>query len=500
MNPGKVIDPAPLDAHLRLDAHGDREPPPIATHFAFPEDGGRFRTATRRCVGVGKCRRTSGGVMCPSFVATREEMHSTRGRARLLFEMLEGDPLDGGWRDAHVREALDLCLACKGCRHDCPVGVDMATYKAEFLSHHYAGRIRPLPAYAFGYVGPWARVASVAPRLANLVTHAPGLGAIARAVAGIAPQRSIPAFAPHTFTHWFRRRHRPAGRTGRAVLLWPDTFNNHFHPDTAIAAVRVLERAGFDVHLPRRPLCCGRPLYDFGLLGTARRWLERILATIGPDLRRGVPVVGLEPSCLSVFRDELTNLLPDREDARALARQSYTLAEFLRAQAPADALPAVTGPVLLHGHCHDKSVLGFDCQVDLLRDAGASVEMPESGCCGMAGAFGFERDHYDVSMAIGERALLPAVRRAAADRIVMADGFSCREQIAQATGRRAKHLAEVLDDAASRSGAAGAGPLAGEVRRGAATGAGASPRETAGAGASADEAAGKGAASHAHIP
>ena len=330
MNPGKVIEPARLDEHLRLGT--GYNPPQVQTHFQYPEDSGSFARATLRCVGVGKCRRLEGGTMCPSFMVTREEMHSTRGRARLLFEMLEGDPLGGGWQDEHVKDALDLCLSCKGCKGDCPVQVDMATYKAEFLSHYYEQHRRPVSALAFGLIHYWARLGSQVPALTNFVTQAPGLRDLAKMAAGMPLARRIPAFAPYTFKQWFANR-RPPPRNGRPrVILWPDTFNNHFHPETAIAAVHVLERAGFHVETPRAPLCCGRPLYDYGMLETARRWLHDIMRTLSDDIAAGVPVVGLEPSCVAVFRDELAGLFPQHEHARRLAQQTYMLSEFLNRQ------------------------------------------------------------------------------------------------------------------------------------------------------------------------
>src|SRR5262249_51602667 len=300
--------------------------------------------------------------MCPSYMVTREEMHSTRGRAHLLFEMLQGDPLTRGWRDEHVREALDLCLACKGCKSDCPVNVDMATYKAEFLSHYYAGRLRPRSAFAMGLVYWWARGAALAPRLANVVAGTPILRDLVKLVGGIDGRRTMPAFARQTFVRSFRRRARSRADSiadgADRVILWPDTFNNHFFPATAHAAVEVLEAAGCRVEIPPRSLCCGRPLYDYGMLDLAKHMLLRILDTLRPAIRSGVPIVGLEPSCVSVFRDEMVNLLPRDEDAQRLAQQVFTLSEYLerRGWRP----PALRGHALVHGHCHHKSVLKFD--------------------------------------------------------------------------------------------------------------------------------------------
>ncbi len=470
MNPGKVVDAARVDEHLRLGP--DARTRPVTTVFQFPgDDRGSFVRATERCVGVGECRRGRGGIMCPSYMVTGEEKHSTRGRAHLLWEMLQGKVITDGWRSAAVKEALDLCLACKGCKGECPVNVDVATYKAEFLAHYYAGRLRPRHAYAFGLIDRWARLAALAPGLVNLVTRTPGLAALARAAAGMAPERRIPAFAPRPFHRWFRDR--GPGPDGRPpVLLWPDTFNDYFHPETAQAAVEVLEEAGYRVEVPAARLCCGRPLYDFGMLDRARRLLLGVLDALRPALRAGAPVVGLEPSCVAVFRDELPNLLPLDEDARRLQRQSCTLGEFLVARAGHWRPPPLRGRALVQPHCHHAAVLRFDDDRTVLARLGLDAEVLDAGCCGMAGSFGFRRDTYDVSIRAGERALLPAVRRAPLDTLIVADGFSCREQIAQATTRRAIHLAEVLRLAIRQArGAPAVEPereaalLAGRVRR-----------------------------------
>lgn len=485
MNPGKLLDARPLDADLRLGAGFAPVTPP--TGFGFPEDGGRFGDALLRCVGVGKCRRNKHGVMCPSYMVTLEETHSTRGRARLMWEALQGDLLTGGWRNEEARAALDLCLACKACKGECPVNVDMATYKAEFLSHYYAGRVRPLSAYTMGLIFWWARLAALSPRAANLVGQGDRTSALAKRVIGVASERRLPEFAPRTFKQWFRREHE-AWTVGPEVILWPDTFNNHFHPATAKAAVAVLEAAGFRVTVPKERLCCGRPLYDFGMLGQAKRLLRRVLRVLGPRLAEGVPVVGLEPSCLSVFRDELVNLFPADPRARRLADQSFTLAEFLQGAAarlgpeysvagdgaaapdrPEDGALLVGGlrpprlkrPAVVHLHCHHRAVLGTGPDEALLSQACSGASVLDSGCCGMAGPFGFDRGHYDVSVAAAERVLLPAVREAPPEAILVADGFSCREQVAQLEGREALHLAEVLalalrsdeEDVEGRSGA-----------------------------------------------
>ncbi len=456
MNPGKLIDPYKLDENLRLGA--DYAPWEPETHFRFLADHGSVAEATLRCVGVGKCRREEGGLMCPSYRATHDEEHSTRGRAHLLWEMTQGEVIRDGWRSDEVKESLDLCLACKGCKSDCPVGVDVATYKSEFLSHYYEGRVRPRSAYAFGNIDLWARVASHVPGMVNLTTQLPLLRDIAKLVAGIPTQRSIPAFAPQTFKNWFYRRPPRRNADAPRVLLWPDTFNNYFRPATAKAAVEVLESAGFQVLVPRANLCCGRPLYDQGMLDRAQALLLQILDELSPEIEAGVPIVGLEPSCVGVFRDELVNLFPHDALALTLSRQTFLLSEFLETHAPHVPLPRLDRKAILHGHCHHKSLMKMTAEEAVLRRLGVDFHSPAPGCCGMAGSFGFEADKYDMSVAIGELELLPAVRQAPPDWLIIADGFSCREQIAQGTPRHALHLAEVLQLALSGPDAAKSHP------------------------------------------
>ena len=444
MNPGKVVDSRPLDADLRQGE--DYHPPTVETAFRYPDDFHKFSRATLRCVGIGECRKTdAGGTMCPSYMVTREEKHSTRGRARLLFEMLQGSPLTKGWRDEHVKEAMDLCLSCKGCKGECPVNVDMATYKAEFLSHYYEGRLRPLHAYAFGLLMYWARLASHIPWLANFLTRPPLISNIAGIVLGLTPHLRLPAFASYTFRERFKRRQAPAVTGRPPVVLWADTFNNHFQPGTAMAAVKVLEAAGYEVIVPEESLCCGRPLYDYGMLDRARQQLRHTMQVLRPYLAAGARVVCLEPSCASVFRDEAVNLFPDDPDAKRLAEQALLLSEFLEKHAQHFQLPVLHGKALLHGHCHHKALFKMTDEEAVLKRLGLDFQIVDSGCCGLAGAFGYEKDHYEVARAAGERVLLPAVREAPDDTLIIADGFSCREQITQHTGRQAFHLAEVLE-------------------------------------------------------
>lgn len=439
MNPGKVVHPRRPDQDLRI--HPGYADTQLETHFAYRADGGSFARAAARCVGVGACRRGAGGTMCPSYMVTHEEVDSTRGRARLLFEMIEGDVLTDGWRNEHVKDALDLCLACKGCKSDCPVNVDMATYKAEFLSHYYEGRLRPRAAYAMGWIFWWARaVAPVAP-LVNFFTGTRPFSSVVKVIGGIAQERSIPRFASPTFRSWFRR-HKRSGNGKRRVILWPDTFSNYLHPNVAIAAVEVLEHAGFAVDIPRRPLCCGRPLYDWGMLDTAKNLWRQTLDTLRPDIRSGVPIIGLEPSCVAAFRDELCGLFPDDDDARRLAQQTWMLSEFLAKEGYQPA--PLHRRAVVHGHCHHKAVIGMQAEERMLQALGLDYQLLDSGCCGMAGSFGFEPHRYDVSVKVGERVLLPAVRAADRDTLIIANGFSCHEQIAQLTGRAPVHLAEVL--------------------------------------------------------
>src|SRR5271157_2561420 len=345
MNPGKLIEPYKLDENLRLGTtYSPWEP---KTNFQFLDDHGSLAQATLRCVGVGKCRREEGGLMCPSFRATHEEEHSTRGRAHLLWEMTQGEVIRDGWRSEEVKQSLDLCLACKGCKSDCPVGVDVATYKAEFLSHYYETNRRPLKEFGLSHIDLWLRAASHVPGLVNLTTQLPGLRDLAKLAASIPVQRRIPALAPQTFKEWWEKQHprrdgriRPSSgvqrREGQTVLLWADTFNNHFLPATAKAAVEVLEAAGFEVSVPRAHLCCGRPLYDVGMLDRAKTLLLQIMDELLPEIEAGTPIVVLEPSCVSVFRDELTNLFPKDDRAQALSKQVFLLSEFLEQRANND--------------------------------------------------------------------------------------------------------------------------------------------------------------------
>ncbi len=451
MNPGKlsdavrVYDPTENLRHGPVAAGESEKQKKLETHFVFAASEGSLERAAERCVGVGACRKMQGGVMCPSYRATGEEQYSTRGRAHLLWEMLAGALRKEGFRSRAVYEALELCLSCKACKSECPVQVDMAAYKAEFLAQRYKGRLHPLHHYLFGFADRMAQWGSIAPAVTNAVLTGPGTSWLVRRIAGIAPQRQLPRLAAKSY-----RKGRVAKGSeqaeGRRVLLWPDTWNNYYHPQTLDAAETVLREAGFRVEVPKRHICCGRPLYDFGLLGAARRYLETVLERMAPEIEAGVPFIFLEPSCASVFKDEMPELFPNHRLAERLRSQVWLLADWLAAEAPEFAKGRLEGTrILLHGHCHHKAVFGGPGnEIALLRQAGATVKAIEAGCCGMAGPFGFEADKFEVSKAIAEQGLLPAVRGAGATTVVVADGFSCREQIAQLEHRQALHFAEVL--------------------------------------------------------
>ncbi len=461
MNPGKLADAVrvydPLE-NLRYNPPGPggsvtAEP---EKHFSFARDDGSLERATERCVGVGACRAMHGGVMCPSYRATGEEMHSTRGRAHLLWEMLAGSLRDEGFQSRTVREALDLCLSCKACKSECPVQVDMAAYKAEFLAQHYKGRMRPLRHFLFGYADRLARLGALAPALTNAVLTGALTAPLVKRLTGVAPERQMPRLAAKSF-----RRSRNIVRTrgnfsreaqlpGRPVLLWPDTWNNYYYPQALAAAETVLASAGFQVEVPQDRLCCGRPLYDFGLLTGARAYLVRVLERTAAHIDAGRPFIFLEPSCASVFKDELLELLPRDARAKRLSEQTWLLADWLATEAPdfpsgraSDSLEGAH--ILVHGHCHHKAIFGGpQSEISLLRRAGASVELIEAGCCGMAGPFGFEAGKFEVSQTIAGQDLLPSIEAAPSATILVTDGFSCREQIAQLAHRQAVHFAEVL--------------------------------------------------------
>ena len=469
MNPGKLMDAVrvydPTENLRHIPAAGANPAhATLETHFVFAKDNGSLARASERCVGVGACRNTVGGVMCPSYRATGEEQHSTRGRAHLLWEMLSGALREEGFQSRAVYDALDLCLSCKACKSECPVQVDMAAYKSEFLAQRYKGRLHPLHHYIFGFADRLARWGSLTPALTNAILTGPVTSPLIKHIAGVAQERQLPRLAPKSYrkarsssanfvpksapaqapSHLGTRE--TANHLSQAVLLWPDTWNNYYHPQSLEAAEEVLTLAGFRVEVPRGHICCGRPLYDFGLLSAARSYLAQVLDLMGPQIDAGMPFVFLEPSCASVFKDELLEIFPNDPRAKRLSELVWLFADFLAAHAPDFVKGRLDGAqILLHGHCHHKAVFGGPAsEIALLRQAGAKVEPVQASCCGMAGPFGFEADKFEVSKAIANQGLLPAVQSASPATIVVADGFSCREQISQLAQTKALHFAEVL--------------------------------------------------------
>jgi Fe-S oxidoreductase len=469
MNPGKLVDAVRVYDPVENLLHGPPNAPSrtpshtaLETHFVFAADGGSLKRATERCVGVGACRKSEGGVMCPSYRATGEEQHSTRGRARLLWEMLAGALREEGFQSRAVYEALDLCLSCKACKSECPVQVDMAAYKSEFLAQRYKGRLHPLHHYIFGFADRLARLGSLAPALTNALLTGPVTSPLIKRIVGVAKERGLPRLAAKSYQQSraalrseqnlqvpsipLLSAKRMGNQESRQVLLWPDTWNNYYHPQALAAAESLLTEAGFRVEIPKGHICCGRPLYDFGLLDAARAYLARVLDLMASRIEADLPFIFLEPSCASVFKDEMLELFPDDERARRLSRQVCLLADFLAAKAPGFARGRLQGTrILVHGHCHHKAVFGGPgSEIALLRQAGATVQPIQAGCCGMAGPFGFEADKFEVSKAIANDGLLPAVEAAGPMTLIVADGFSCREQISQLSQKTAMHFAEVL--------------------------------------------------------
>ncbi|MBM2614759.1 FAD-binding oxidoreductase [Actinoplanes sp. LDG1-06] len=433
LNPGVLVDPDPVDADVRPASF-----PLTGLKLAYPHDNGDLAQAVHRCTGVGKCRAdnsAAGGVMCPSYLATREEKDSTRGRARVLQEVVRGEL---PWSHPSVHESLDLCLSCKGCASDCPTGIDMATYKSEVLHQTYKGKRRPLSHYTLGRLPFWARLAGWTPGLANLGTRLPGIRGLALRLAGVDKRRSVPAFAKRPFRRTFKK---VAG--GEPVVLFADSFSDAFSPEVAEATVRVLRAAGYEPRLPSGNVCCGLTWITTGQLDSAKRILSRTVEALAPDVRAGIPVVGIEPSCTAVLRSDIHELLPGDENAAAVAKSVRTLAELL-AETPGWTPPDLSDvEVVAQPHCHHHAVLGWKADADLLASTGARVKRL-AGCCGLAGNFGVEIGHYEVSVAVAEQNLLPALD-AAPEAVVLADGFSCRTQVADLRDRPSVHLAQLLD-------------------------------------------------------
>jgi Fe-S oxidoreductase len=427
--------------------------------LALPHDGGDLTKAVHRCVGVGKCRAdltAAGGFMCPSYLATRDEKDSTRGRARVLQEMANGSLVSGGIASPEVLDVLDLCLSCKACSSDCPAGVDLAAYRSEVLHHAYRRRLRPMTHYALGRLPQWARLAGLLPRVANAVLAPRLVQKIVLRAGGMDPRRAVPAFAAEPFRRWVagRTTARPSGAAATglgddrpAVVLWADSFTDAFSPAVGRAMLKVLDAAGFRVFVPSGPACCGLTWISTGQLDGARRRLRQTLDTLSPFVEAGLPVIGVEPSCTAVLRSDLLELLPDDPRAAALSASVRTLAEVLTAPRPDGTTwtpPSLAGvTVVAQPHCHHHAVMGWSADAALLAAAGATVQQL-AGCCGLAGNFGMERGHYDVSVAVAERALLPALRAADDAAVFLADGFSCRTQAEQLAGAHGVHLAELL--------------------------------------------------------
>jgi Fe-S oxidoreductase len=464
LNPGVLVRPRPLDADLRRPAA--RAIPAARGGFSFEHDHGDFTTAVHRCVGVGKCRadnEAAGGFMCPSYQATKDEKDSTRGRARVLQEMANGSLVSRGWSSREVHEALDLCLSCKACSSDCPAGVDMAQYKSEVLHRTYRGRLRPMNHYALGWLPRWTRIVTGVPGLARVANAALGVRPLAKtvlALGGMDTRRRMVEFAPRPFRTRVRRGEVAATRapaptagaltpTRQPVLLWTDSFSDALAPEVPEAAVKVLRAAGYEVLVPDHEACCGLTWISTGQLDGARTRLTHLLEVLGPYAVNGIPIVGLEPSCTAVLRSDLLDLLPGDPRAVAVSRATRTLAELLMAPAPVGPgerwtlpdLSAVTAVV--QPHCHHHSVMTYTADRTLLTQAGASFSTL-AGCCGLAGNFGMEKGHYDVSVQVAERALLPALRAAAPGDVYLADGYSCRTQAEQLGGVEGVHLAQLL--------------------------------------------------------
>jgi Fe-S oxidoreductase len=440
MNPGRVVDPDAVLTNLRMGT--EYNPIHEKTYYQYPDDEYTFSRAVLRCVGVGECRKEWNGTMCPSYMVTHEDSWSTRGRAHLLFEMTRGSFPGKGWKIDSIKEALHYCLSCKGCKGECPVNVDMATYKSEFMAHYYHGKIRPLKHLVFGHIKTFANLGSKFPHFSNWLLSAPVIGSFIKGLAGLAKEREMPKLAEVSFKKWFFSQ-KQTNSGSKKVIFWADTFNNYFHVEVAKAAARVLQDAGWQLIVSRKNLCCGRPLYDFGMISTAKKWLMQIIGEFREEIRQGTPLVGLEPSCVATFKEEIISLFPHDQDVMRLSRQTYMFSDFMLEKNPEYQLPEIIKKAVVHVHCHHKSVLGQNAEKELLSRLKIDYKVVDSGCCGMAGPFGFEKEKYDLSLKIAGRVLLPAIRESD-NQLIIADGFSCKEQIRQLTHKQALHIAEVI--------------------------------------------------------
>lgn len=448
MNPGKIVDPFLPDQNLRLGVN--YRPWEPKTQYAYPDDDGSFSEASLRCVGVGECRRIENAFMCPSFLVTREERHTTRGRARTIFEMLQKDVIKAGWKSKGVSDALEYCLECKGCKKECPVNVDMATYKSEFQYHHFKGRMRPLSHYVIGMIGYWAPFAYRMSGFSNFMTQKNGLGNFTKRICGLAVERPLPQFYSLSFTQWYKNQlkvtkgpRKDNWQQGqKKVVLFPDVYNNYFDPLALIQACYIMENWGYQVFVPPGRIGSVQALLHYGMLNKAKKELARILQAFRPYLENGTPIVFLEPSDAAVFRDDTKNLIPHDQDGLRFRRLTYLLSEFIvEKDLP---VPQMHGKAILHAHCHQKAVLHIKDIHKILKKMDIDYEEPQMTCCGLAGPFGFEKKHYDLSMKVGELHLLPAVRAASKDTWLVAEGFSCRKQIEDGTGRDVMHLSELI--------------------------------------------------------
>ncbi len=443
MNPGKIVDAPPMTESLKISAR--YKPWEPRTTLNFTTQGG-FARAVEMCSGMAECRKKLDGTMCPSYMGTLDEEHSTRGRANALRNAISGRAPQEEFTGKRLYEVMDLCLECKACKAECPSNVDMAKLKYEFLDHYYRANGLPLRNRIFGAIESLNRVGSSLAPVSNWIANSSFNRWLMEVVAGIDRRRPLPHFAGQTFETWFRKHKKEADGSKGEVVLFHDTFNNYNSPNVAIAATQFLERSGYHVLLAEKK-CCGRPMISKGMLGQAKENAEWNVEKLAPYAAKGVPVVGLEPSCLLTLRDEYPEFIAT-EAARKVAENSFLFEEFvLREQKQGRLILQSNGggkKILLHGHCHQKALVGTAPTTAMLKAAGYEVVEVDSGCCGMAGSFGFEKEHYDLSTKIANRRLVPAVNAAGPEIEIVAPGISCRQQIEHLAGRKAKHPAELI--------------------------------------------------------